>query len=268
MLDVATLSAALLSQPATDDTAEALSTAKPVLVDLQPGLWFTRVRGLTSTGTTEFELDTQLGLDEHLGAFRGCLTITREPWTAKLMGTSFHANGHAQTSGGTWADQPVEAGDPTAFDVSWLQFELQWDQRNPMGDGSRRTTEPMELLFGPHVAVSYLNLEQRLTSSGGTVERDGAWWSLMVGGQFTMQADMHRFADWMHQLRVEIAAAGGASMDGGSTWSIRATTTVMFTPTIGLSAGYRLVEFNELTRDDWTVSPRFPGFYLGLNIAF
>ncbi len=57
-------------------------------------------------------------------------------------------------------------------------------------------------------------------------------------------------------------------MDGGSTWSIRATTTVMFTPTIGLSAGYRLVEFNELTRDDWTVSPRFPGFYLGLNIAF
>lgn len=267
MLDVATLAAALMADPPVN----VLDDTPPILVDVQPGVWLTRVRGLTASGGGTFELDQELGLDKHNTAFRGSLAVTREPWAVKLMSTSFSTVGSVETTGGTWGGQAVTAGDPTAFDATWLQFEAQWDHKSPKGDGSRRTNDPLDLLFGPHVAVSYLDLEQRLTSAStlNTVSRDGAWWTVMVGGQLTMQADLKRMVGWLHQLKVEVAGAAGATINGGgAAWSVRAGLTLQFTETVGATIGYRLMEFNELEQGDWTVSPRFPGLFVGVNVSF
>jgi hypothetical protein len=266
VLDVATLAAALLAEPPVN----VLDDTPPILVDVQPGVWLTRVRGFTAAGGSTFSLDNAMGLDEHNTAFRGALTVTREPWAVKLMSTSFGATGSAASTGGTWAGQAVTAGDSTSFDARWLQLEAQWDHKAPRGDGSRRTNDPLDLLFGPHLAVSYLDLEQRLTSAStlNTVSRDGAWWTVMVGGQLTMQADLKRMVGWLHQLKVEVAGSAGATMNGGGAWSVRAGFTLQFTETIGATIGYRLMEFTDLEQGDWTVSPSFPGLYVGVNISF
>jgi hypothetical protein len=218
VLDVATLAAALLAEPPVN----VLDDTPPILVDVQSGVWLTRVRGFTAAGGSTFSLDNAMGLDEHNTAFRGALTVTREPWAVKLMSTSFGATGSAASTGGTWAGQAVTAGDSTSFDARWLQLEAQWDHKAPRGDGSRRT----------------------------------------------MQADLKRMVGWLHQLKVEVAGSAGATMNGGGAWSVRAGFTLQFTETIGATIGYRLMEFTDLEQGDWTVSPSFPGLYVGVNISF
>ncbi|MCH2139021.1 MAG: hypothetical protein MK074_08235 [Phycisphaerales bacterium] len=262
MIDAVALSAALLH-------AQPLPDVAPIQVDVQPGLWLTRIRGETTCGGAMFLLDEQMGVDDRMAAFRGGLTVSREPWTAKLMATSFAASGTARATGGTWAGQVVTAGDATAFETTWMQFELQWDKWPRRGDGSRRTNDPLDLIFGPHIGVSYLDLEQQLTNGGGaTVRRSGEWWSATLGGHLALQADLRDMLPMIQQMRVEVAGGAGMSMGGGMVWSIRGGLTLMVSPNVGATLGYRLMQFNELEKDDWTVSPRFPGLFMGLNITF
>jgi hypothetical protein len=243
----------------------------PVQVDVQPGLWLTRVRGTTISGGGSLKLDENLGLDPLTAGFRGELSVRFEPWTVKLLGAGFNATGSAETTGDTWGGLPVVAGDRTALNLQWLQFEGHYNALALLGDGKRHTNERLDLSVGPHVAVSWLDMEQRLTSTalGTSVTQTGSWWSVMGGVQLSMQADMAEFASWLHQLRVEVICHAGTTVgDGALAWEVRGGLTLMFTPNVGATVGYRLMEFNDLAQDNWTISPRFPGLFIAVNVSF
>lgn len=242
----------------------------PTIVDINPGVWLMRVRGNTSFGDATFKLDDDMGVDSLNAGFRGEMSIRNDEWAMKLMGTSISASGTAETTGGTWGGQPVAQGDATTFDMTWLQLEAQWTAWTLLGDGRRDTNDALDLTFGPHLAASYIDLEESLTSAAGVrATGSGAWWSVMGGAQVSMQADMRRFASWMHQLRVDISGQAGTTVgEGGFAWAVQGGLTIMFTPNIGASVGYRLMEFNDLQSDGWEVSPRFPGLFIGMNVSF
>ena len=268
MIGVLLLSAAMGQAAPADILADL---RPPVQVDLQPGVWLTRVRGTTVSGGGSLKLDEDLGLDPLTTGFRGELSVWHEPWTVKLLGAGFNASGSAETGGGSWGGLPIDVGDHTSLDLQWLQFEAHYNALALLGDGKRHTSDRIDLSFGPHVAVSWLDMEQRLTSSAlaTSVSQTGSWWSVMGGAQLSMQADMGDFASWLHQLRVEVIGHAGTTVgDGGLAWEIRGGLTLMFTPNVGATVGYRLMEFNDLVQDNWTISPRFPGLFIALNVSF
>jgi hypothetical protein len=212
-----------------------------------------------------------MGVDRLNAAFRGELSLYHGDWAVKLMGTSINAGGEVESAGGTWGTLPLAVGDSTSFEMSWLQFEGQWTAWTLLGDGRRDTVDGLDLSFGPHLAISWIDIEEKLTSAalGTTATGRGSWWSVMGGGQVSMQADMRPFASWLHQLRVDVSGHVGTTVSqGGFAWAVQGGMTMMFTPNIGATVGYRLIEFNELEYDGWTVSPRFPGLFIGMNVTF
>jgi len=263
------------AQPASTTTmagAAAVASAEaPIMVDVNPGVWLMRVRGDTSLGGGTFKLDDTMGVDRLNAAFRGELTIHHADWAVKLVGTTINSSGAVETTGGAWGGLPLTAGDSTSLDMSWMQFEGQWTAWKLLGDGRRDTMDPLDLTLGPHVSLSWVDLEQKLTSAtaGTTSTAAGTWWSVMVGAQVSMQADMRRFSPWLHQLRVDVSGHAGTTVGhGGFAWAVQGGLTLMFTPNVGASVGYRLMEFNDLQSDGWTVSPRFPGLFIGLNVTW
>jgi len=251
--------------------AAAVAAAQlPVMVDIKPGVWLMRVRGDSSFGGGTFKLDETMGVDSLNAAFRGELTIQHTDWAVKLMGTTINAGGSVETTGGTWGGVGLTAGDETSFNMSWLQFEGHWTAWTLLGDGRRDTNEALDLSLGPHLAVSWIDIEEKLTPAiGASATASGGWWSVMGGAQVSMQADMRKFSSWLYQLRVDVSGHVGTTIDkGGFAWAVQGGLTMMFTPNIGATVGYRLMEFNDLESDGWTVSPRFPGLFLGANVSF
>ncbi|MCH2137137.1 MAG: hypothetical protein MK101_11255 [Phycisphaerales bacterium] len=259
---------AVLTQ--TPDEAAAIDeAASPTIVDVNPGVWLTRVRGNTTFGGAALKLDEVMGVDDLNAAFRGEMTIRNDDWAVKIKGVTLSTSGRAEVSGGSWGGRTITAGDATSFDMTWLQLEGHWRAWTPMGDGRFETNEAMDLSFGPHIAASYIDLEESLTSGGVPVRASGAWWSVLAGLQMNMAADLRQLVPWLHQLRVGISGQAGTTVGQGSfAWSVEGGLTLMVTPNVGAIVGYRLMEFNELKSGDWEVSPRFPGLFIGANVSF
>ena len=205
--------------------AAAVTAAQlPVMVDVKPGVWLMRVRGDSSFGGDTFKLDETMGIDSLNAAFRGELTIQHTDWAVKLMGTTINAGGSVQTTGGTWGGIGLTAGDETSFDMSWLQFEGHWTAWTLLGDGRRDTNEALDLSFGPHLAVSWIDIEEKLTSTatGVSTTASGGWWSVMGGAQLSMQADMRKLSSWLYQMRVDVSGHVGTTIDrGGFAWAVQ-----------------------------------------------
>jgi hypothetical protein len=265
--------ATALAQDASDvDASEAIAMAEaPLRMDFHVGAWLVRAKGTGSNGGAELEIgDTgsTMGLGNLEALLRGELTIGKGEWSVRAMGTHGSWSGDAQVDAATtWGGVPLVPGTTYAssLDMTWLAFEVHWDHLTLQGDGKRHTSDPIDLIFGPHIGVAWLDLDQSLAG----ISSSGNWWSLYGGGELSMVVDLQPFTDLVHSLSVDIGASIGHTMaDGGMFWKINGGLGLHFTPNIGVNVGYRIVEYKHLTADSWDLSPSFPGLFIGLNVTF
>jgi len=265
--------AALAIGVSADDISSVASTAEaPLRFDLDVAAWLVRLKGDGSNGgaTLQFGEDTSdsMGLGNLEGLFRGELTIGRDPWAVRLMGTSGSWNGTTNLGAGTtWGGQPILAGVdyPASFDMSWLAMEAHWYPTAWLGDGRRDTRDPVDFRFGPHVGVSWIDIDQSL----GSVRNGGVWWTAYGGAELMLDIDLQPYTPLLHSMSVGAGGSiGGAASDGGLFFKVRGGLTLRFTPNIGATVGYRLMEYRNLKDGDWDISPSFPGFFLSANVTF
>ena len=98
---------------------------------------------------------------------------------------------------------------------------------------------PLRLGLGPHVGISWLDIDQSLTASGETVSNGSSWWSVWGGANLDFEFDMKRFVSWMDSIRVyAMGGLGGTPVDGGFMWHVGGGFQFFFTPNIAASIGY------------------------------
>ncbi len=256
---------------ATTETSEptkaAIAETPPLTFQLDLAAWLVRLKGEGSNGgpTIQFgdEDGANAGLGNLKGLFRGELTMGRDPWAARVMGT--HGSWSGQASGsGTWGGQAIN-GAASSFDMSWLAMEAHWYPCTLQGDGRRDTIDPVDLRFGPHVGVTWLDVDQSLAG----VSNGSSWWSAYGGAELTLDIDLQPFTDLVQRMSVDVGGSvGGTTSNGGLFYKVRGGLTLHFTPHIGATVGYRLMEYKNLKDGDWDISPSFPGLFLALNITF
>jgi opacity protein-like surface antigen len=230
-----------------------------------------RAKGTGSNGGSELEIgDTgsTMGLGNLEALFRGELTISKDVWGVRVMGTHGSWGGDAQVdTATTWGGVPLVPGTTynSSLDMSWLAFEGHWDAITLKGDGKRHTTDPIDLVFGPHLGVAWLDLDHSLAG----VDNGGNWWSAYGGCDLSMVVDLKPFTNLLHSLTVDVGGSiGGTVSDGGVFWKVGGGLGLNFTPNIGVNVGYRIMEYKGLTDGNWDLSPSFPGLFIGLNVSF
>ncbi|MDP6480009.1 MAG: hypothetical protein QGI75_08195 [Phycisphaerales bacterium] len=264
---------AALSQSTDEQTetdAIALADA-PLRFDFHGGAWLVRAKGTGSNGGSELEIgDTgsTMGLGNLEALFRGELTISKDVWGVRVMGTHGSWGGDAQVDAATtWGGVPLVPGTTysSSLDMSWLAFEGHWDAITLKGDGKQHTNDPIDLVFGPHIGVAWLDLDHSLAG----VDNSGNWWSVYGGGELSMVIDLKPFTNLLHSLTVDVGGSiGGTMANGGTFWKVGGGLGLNFTPNIGIDVGYRIMEYKNLTDGQWDLSPSFPGLFIGLHVTF
>jgi hypothetical protein len=257
------------SEPAAD--LKALGEA-PLRMDLDLGAWLVRAKGDGSNGgnTLDFgdDTDNSMGLGNLQALFRGELTLSQDPWAVRVMGTHGSWDGTANLADGTtWGGQALLPGVDydASLDMSWLAVEGHWFPIALRGDGRRDTTEPIELIFGPHLGVSWLDIDQSLAG----VTNGSSWWGVYGGAELSLDVDLRPFTSLLHGLSADVGGSvGGIGADGGLFYKVRGGLTLHITPNVGATVGYRLMEYHDLKDGDWDISPSFPGLFIGMNVRF
>jgi len=241
-------------------------------MDLDAGAWLVRAKGEGSNGGNTLQIGDDTNSSMDLGnltaLFRGELTLSKDPWAVRVMGTHGSWSGTANLAAGTtWGGQALLPGVDydSSLDMSWLAFEGHWYPIILHGDGRRDTTEPVELLFGPHVGVAWLDIDQSLAG----VDNGASWWSVYGGAELSLDVDLRPFTSFAHGMSIGVGGSvGGTGSDGGLFYKVRGGLTLHITPNFGATVGYRLMEYKNLTDGDWDISPSFPGLFVGMNVSF
>ncbi len=249
----------------------AMGTA-PLRMDLDVGAWIVRAKGTAQNGGAELQLgddsDDALGLGDLRGLFRGALTLSRDSWAVRLIGTHGSWGGTATlTNPTTWGGVPLAAGVPleSSLDMSWFAIEGHWRAHPFIGDGRSDTPEPVELVIGPHLGAAWIDLDQSLAG----IDTGSSWWTVYGGGELRLDVDLRPFTSLVHAMSVDIGGSiGGTAGDGGLFYKVGGGLTLHFTPNVGASIGYRLMEYRDLSDGDWSISPSFPGLFASVNVSF
>jgi opacity protein-like surface antigen len=258
------------AEPAPENEAVALAEA-PLRMNFYGGAWLVRAKGTGNNGGETLEIGdsgSTMGLGNLEALFRGELTIGQDEWSVRAMGShgSWSGNGEVTTAT-TWGGVALNPGTDYAssLEMTWMAFEAHWDALTLKGDGHRHTTDPIDLVFGPHIGVAWLDLSQSLAG----VSNSGNWWSLYGGAELSMIVDLKPFTSLLHSLTVGVGGSvGGTIADGGMFWKVSGGLGLNITPNFSVNLGYRLMEYKNLTNNTWDLSPSFPGLFAGLNISF
>jgi len=274
MIETLLCMAAMAAAEPASGTDIVKAAEAPLRFDLDAAVWLVRLKGQGSNGgdTLQFGEDASdsLGLGNLEGLFRGELTVSKNPWAVRIMGTHGSWNGTTTLGPGmstTWGGQPLTAGVDYAasFDMSWFAMEGHWYPITWLGDGRRDTLDPVDLNFGPHIGVSWIDIQQ----SVGSVSNAGVWWTGYVGAELMLDVDLKPFTSLLHSMSIGVGGSvGGAVSDGGLFYKVRGGLTLHITQQMSATAGYRLMEFKNLKDGDWDISPSFPGFFIALNVTF
>ncbi|MCH2134268.1 MAG: hypothetical protein MK116_11005 [Phycisphaerales bacterium] len=266
-------------EPTTDAGAEAgqatLVDQEPELTfEFTPGVWLLRIRGDASNGpgdAPDLRLDTQLGLTDLNAAFRGEAVITRGDWSVEIAGSTFNSSGTTIAEEvSRWGSVLITPGleFTSTLDMAFVAAEVKWQAWTPLGEAKLTEANPLRLSVGPHVGVSWLDIDQDLTTAFQTVSNGHAWWSVWGGGQLEFEFDMSRFISWIDSIRVQAGAGlGGTPVDGGFMWHAGGGVNVFFTPNIAVTIAYRYEKYS-LEDGDWKINPNFQGLFLGATVQF
>ena len=258
----------------TPDGSMLTGTDEELTFDFTPGVWLLRVRGNASNGPgnqPDLRLDTQLGLTDLITAFRGEAVISKGEWAVRLAGSTFDSSGSTTAEAVMqWGNILLSPGDDftSTFDMSFMSGELQWELWTPLGGQKLTEEEPLRLGMGPHVGISWIDIDQTLTSGLDTVSNGSAWWSIWGGANLEFEFDMKRFVSWIDSIRVQAMGGIGATpVDGGLMWHAGGGAQIFFTPNISASIQYRYEKYT-LEDDDWNLTPNFQGLFLGATFRF
>ena len=268
----------LASTRDTTDTStqgSVLPESTPELTfEVTPGVWLLRIRGDASNGpdnAPDLRLDTQLGLTDLIPAFRGEAIVARGEWSVRLAGSTFN------TSGSTTAEEYSRWGSVllvpgldfrSTFDMSYVAAEVRWRAWNPLGEETLTKENPLRLGIGPNVGVSWLDIDQSLSTFTQNVSNGHSWWSAWGGANLDFEFDMSRFISWMDSIRVHaLVGVGGTPADGGIMWQAGGGVQFFFTHNIAASIGYRYEKYT-LEDGDWKINPNFQGLFIGATVRF
>ena len=261
------------SSQSDDDNRVLSDDSSELTFEITPGAWLLRIRGDASNGANapDLNLDTQLGFSDLVTAFRGEAVIERGEWSVRLSGSAFNTSGSSTAEEfSQWGSIQLTPGlDFTStFDMAFVSAEAGWRAWNPIGEATLSKEHPLRLGLGPHVGISWLDIDQSLTASGETVSNGSAWWTVWGGANLDFEFDMKRFISWMDSIRVyAMGGLGGTPVDGGFMWHAGGGVQFFFTPNIAASVGYRYEKYT-LNDGDWNVNPNFQGLFLGATVRF
>ena len=269
-----TMPSSQTASTAVDDGPVLTGTDAELTFEFTPGVWLLRIRGNASNGPgeqPELRLDTQLGLTDLITAFRGEAVISKGDWSVRLAGAGFDSSGSSTAEEFMqWGDILLSPGQEftSTFDMTFLAGELQWELWNPLGEKKLTDENPLRLGMGPHVGISWIDIDQTLTAGLDTVSNGGAWWSIWAGGNLEFEFDMKRFVSWIDSICVQAMAGIGATpIDGGLMWHAGGGAQIYFTPHISASIQYRYEKYT-LEDGDWNLTPNFQGLFLGATFRF
>lgn len=260
----------------SDSSQQAVLTeSTPELTfEVTPGVWLLRIRGDASNGpdnAPELRFDTQLGLSDLVPAFRGEAIVARGDWSVRIAGSTFN------TSGSTTAEEFSQWGSVllvpgldfrSTFDMAYVATEVRWRAWNPLGEDTLTKENPLRLGIGPNVGISWLDIDQSLSTFSQNVSNGHSWWSVWGGANLDFEFDMSRFISWMDSIRVHaLIGVGGTPANGGMMWQAGGGVQFFFTHNIAASVGYRYEKYT-LEDGDWKLNPNFQGLFIGATVRF
>ena len=280
-----------LTQPAAAPSAvPAPAPVGDFQVTVAPALWLSRVRGNTTFGGPNFTVDDELGLNAYEGSINGEVSVGwGEFYEAMLTGWYFSTDASlASTTAGSFGNATIAIGDRLSnsfsaasvggeFDVTlWQPFA---DQVTPWSGRVQPTTATdsvsddrpkADLRFKAIGAVRWYGAS--LTVDDQTSATSGSWTlnAVMpgIGGGIELDLDLKDRLPWVDSLSFEASGAIGSNFTNEQYFTfIRAGITANFTPSVGVSLGYRLEDF-KLNDNSATFDGGVQGLFIGADIKF
>jgi hypothetical protein len=277
---ISTICAAALLSAAHADTADEAAT-EPVPPSLEftltPGVYFPRLDGTSSLGSsqgdgTELDLDSDLGLGGMEPTFNAELRIRNgDEWSLLLGGFEFSTDADSSFNGNaTFGKIDLKTGTPyrSTFKLTTVSGEVIVPVWRPYRD-----VPDFDLCFSPLAGLRFLDMEQELQVPGVAKARaSGRWFSLMIGLEVQIEIDTDRFTRWLRRVTFETAVSAGPGWGDGGTgqwmWNVRTGVNIDLTKNLGISLGYRLVEFNIDNNDDYKINAGLQGLFIGGRLRF
>lgn len=263
--------------------AAALPTFyRPLEVTLTPGVWVPRLGGdvtfdATSADDPEVDLDDVLGLDESDAVVNVELAIRQhDRWQLDFSGMDFSADQSATFEGNAAVgDLELNPGDAfrTSFELTSIAAELSYWAGQPrrMGLKPGRTRESRtDLRFAPFVGVRYIDVDHTVEVVGeGREDGGGEWAALYLGGRLQLRHNMRDASGLIKTLELNGGIGLGPALggDGGFMVQLRADLTAYFSPNIGVTFGYRLLEL-DVEHEGYELTGGLQGLFLGAVLRF
>lgn len=255
------------------EAAAALSGEPRLEWKALAGVWMPRLGGESTLGTVSgpIDIETQLGLNDSESFFRGELELRKaEIWELHLDLFDFSTSTSGIFTGTeTFGGVSLSPGDPFSSSATLTSFAAELNvgvyrpfRLNPEEHG-------VDLRFSPQFGFRWIDLEHTLTETGGASATAGSEWAAPYGGiHAEMVWDAKPFP-LVELLELEAGVSGGPVLggEGGFIWQVRGGITVMFTDSVGLMVGYRLLEMS-VENDDFLFEGGLQGLYVGGSVTF
>jgi len=289
------LATTALAAPALPDSQEpALATEIPLPgqpfrqhsleVTLLPGVWLPRMVGTTALGGNPIRVNDEFDLNANEATPNVELTIRKdEIWDLWFGAFGFSTDVSAAFHGSTqtFGSLVLNDGDPytASLDMTSVAIDLSVAVWRPYADGHSRSMGGRnrtwdghyiaDLRFSPQFGMRYIDVDQSVTTAGGTEDTGGEWLAVYAGLMLELnwrpQERIPGLA--LFQMQGSFAAGPALGGDGGVMWQVRAGLTVQMTEMFGVMFGYRLVELNA-DNGPYTINGGLQGLFLAGSLRF
>ncbi len=253
-------------------------------VSLLAGAWLPRLVGTTALGGNPIRVNDQFDLNDNEPTLNLELTIRKdEIWELWFGGFGFSTGVTAAFQGGTktFGSLVLNTGDlyTASLDMTSVATDLSVAVWRPYADGHSRAMGARnrtwdghyiaDLRFSPQFGMRYVDVDQSVTTAGGTENTGGEWLAVYAGLMLELNYRPEERIGGLALLRIQAAFAAGPAFggDGGGMWQVRAGITVHFTEMFGVMIGYRLVELN-VDNGPYTLNGGLQGLFLAGSLRF
>ncbi len=289
------LVAMALAAPALQDGQEpAVATEAPLPgqpmrlqsleVTLLPGVWLPRLVGKTALGGNPISVSTEFDLNANEPTLNVELAIRKdEIWDLWFGGFAFSTNVSAAFHGGpqTFGSLVLNDGDQysASLDMTSVAAELSVALWRPYADGHSREMGDRnrtwdgqyiaDLRFSPQFGMRYIDVDQSVTTAGGTEDTGGEWLAVYAGLMMELNYRPQERISGLSLFQIQTSFAAGPALggDGGVMWQVRAGITIQMTEMFGVMIGYRLVELNA-DNGPYTLNGGLQGLFLAGSLRF
>lgn len=253
-------------------------------VTLLTGVWLPRMVGTTALGGNPIRVNDEFDLNGNEATLNVELTIRKdEIWDLWFGGFTFSTDVSAAFGGGTqtFGSLVLNNGDAytASLDMTSVAAELSVALWRPYADGHTRAMGNrnrtwdgqyiIDLRFSPQFGMRYVDVDQSVTTAGGTEKTGGEWLAVYAGMMLELNCRPEDRIPGLalFQLQASFAAGPALGGDGGSMWQVRAGINVQLTETFGVMIAYRLVELNA-DNGPYTLNGGLQGLFLAGSFRF